>query len=258
MSIKNGFKVQSKTFEGPIEVLLNLIEKRKLLINDISLSQVTEDYLEYIKSNEIKSLKDSSDFIVVASTLLLIKSKSLLPTLSFTREEKESIVDLEKRLKIYQKIKEGSDLIKEIIEQGNKKTFLPKKIPKIILRKTKKKNVEIKSKNYTPTNIKQSILDVINNLPKKEESLNKAVIKKVISLETAIDSLTNRIKESLQMSFKNFSGYGNNKSEKVNVIVHFLAMLELVKQNVITVKQNNDFEDIEIETKEVSIPNYGQ
>ena len=102
----NGRKIlkflyrKTPQYEGPYNLLLHLIEERKLFINDISLSQVTEDYLNYI--NGFKNLETSqiSSFVVV-DTLILIKSKSLLPNLDLSKEEEGSIKDLEDRLKLY-------------------------------------------------------------------------------------------------------------------------------------------------------------
>jgi segregation and condensation protein A len=90
-------------------------------------------------------------------------------------------------------------------------------------------------------------------MPKKE-FVPKAVVQKVISLEEMMDSLADRITKSMKMSFRDFAGVG--KVEKVNVIVSFLAMLELVKQGIIQVRQDKDFHDIEIETNEVGVPSY--
>ena len=99
------FKVRVGEFEGPLELVLDLIEKRKMHISDVSLSQVADEFIEYIKSFEEFPIADSADFILVASTLLLIKSKSLLPNLQLTEEEQGSIEDLENRLASYKNIK---------------------------------------------------------------------------------------------------------------------------------------------------------
>src|ERR1035437_2307689 len=96
------FQIKTTGFEGPFGLLLNLIEKRKLFINDVSLSAVTEDYLSYM--NKLGGLPPSevSSFILVASTLLLIKSKSLLPNLDLSNEEEGDIKNLEERLRLYE------------------------------------------------------------------------------------------------------------------------------------------------------------
>src|SRR5258706_1534126 len=96
------YQIKIASFEGPLGLLLGLIEKRKLHINDVSLAQVTEDYLAHI--NKLGGLPPSeiSSFILVASTLLLIKSKSLLPNLDLTSEEEGDIRSLEERLRLYE------------------------------------------------------------------------------------------------------------------------------------------------------------
>jgi segregation and condensation protein A len=93
----------------------------------------------------------------------------------------------------------------------------------------------------------------LQKLPKIEK-LQQAIVRKVVSLEETIQKLTHRVKNNLQMSFREFAGVG--KEEKVNVIVSFIAMLELVKQGMIAVTQSDAYEDIKIETKEISTPSY--
>src|SRR5689334_22763292 len=102
-----SFTVKTQAFEGPLDLLLDLIEKKKLFVNDISLAKVTDDFIEHVKQFENLPMGEAAHFILVASTLLLIKSKSLLPDLNLTEDEKGDIHDLEIRLKIYQRIKEA-------------------------------------------------------------------------------------------------------------------------------------------------------
>ena len=99
------YLVNTHIFEGPLDTLLSLIEKRKLFISDISLAQVADDYISYVKGLENFPIADSAHFILIASTLVLIKSKSLLPTLTLSEEEEHSIDDLQARLREYQKYK---------------------------------------------------------------------------------------------------------------------------------------------------------
>src|SRR3989344_7599778 len=99
------YLVKTHIFEGPLDTLLSLIEKRKLFINDISLAKVADDYIAYVKSLSDFPIADSAHFILIASTLVLIKSKSLLPQLTLTEDEQHSIEDLEARLSEYQKYK---------------------------------------------------------------------------------------------------------------------------------------------------------
>jgi segregation and condensation protein A len=85
------FKIKTQVFEGPLDLLLTLVEKKKLFINDIALSQVTDDFIAHIQNFDKLPMGDSAHFILIASTLLLIKSKSLLPALTLTEEEEEGI-----------------------------------------------------------------------------------------------------------------------------------------------------------------------
>ena len=103
-----AFTIKTQSFEGPLDLLLELIEKRKLFIGDIALAKVTDDFISHIKQFENMPMGESAHFILVASTLLLIKSKALLPGLSLTEEEQGDIHDLETRLKIYKRIKDAS------------------------------------------------------------------------------------------------------------------------------------------------------
>jgi segregation and condensation protein A len=239
-----SFVVKQQAFEGPLDLLLSLIEKRKLFINDISLAKVADDYINHIKQFERFPIADSANFILVASTLLLIKSKSLLPTLELTEEEQGSIEDLENRLRIYQRMKDLSVHLKERF--GAHIIFAKNQSRKIV-------PVFSPDESMTVPNLLAAIRNVLRSLPKTEK-LAQVVVKKVISLEEMIENLTGRIKSSLRMSFKDFSNMG--KEEKVNVIVGFLAMLELVKQGIIAVTQEKRFDDIHMETKEVGVPRY--
>ena len=92
-----SYTIKTSIFEGPFSLLLHLVEKRKLFINDLSLVEVTEDYLNYLNSLEKLNPEEASNFLIVASTLLLIKSKSLLPNLSLTDEEKEFLYKASKK-----------------------------------------------------------------------------------------------------------------------------------------------------------------
>lgn len=245
---QGNYKVKLSQFEGPLDLLLNLIEKRKMFINEISLANIADDYISYISSLGHFPIAESAQFILIASTLLLIKSKSLLPTLDLTSEEQASVEDLENRLKLYKRIRDLSVHVQDrfgthiIFEKNQLRSYDPIFSP---------------DESMTIPHLLGAIRSVLQNLPKKE-SIPKAIIKKVISLEEMISSLTTRVQNSLRMSFKEFakSHGGDDKEHKVNIIVSFLAMLELVKQGIVEVSQEKDFEDIHIETQHIGVPRY--
>jgi segregation and condensation protein A len=239
-----SFTIKTTSFEGPLDLLLDLIEKRKLFINDVSLAKVTDDFISHVKQFDTLPMGESAHFILVASTLLLIKSKSLLPTLNLSEEEKGDIHDLETRLKIYKRIKDASVAINKIF--GNEMIFgQSHSIPTA--------PVFVPNPEFTLEKARMTLAELINRLPKKEK-LPNVVIQKVISLEDMIGTLTDRISKHLKMSFKDFSG--EHRGDKVNVIVSFLAMLELVKQGIVHVNQEQTFGDINMETQDVGIPRY--
>ena len=215
-----SFVIKQQSFEGALDLLLSLIEKRKFFVNDIAISKVADDYIEYIKKFEQFPIGDSANFILIASTLLLIKSKSLLPNLVLTEEEKSSIEDLQLRLKIYEQIRNASQFIKELFDKKIIFTSDPLKPRKITPFFSPDKNISL-------NNLSIGIKEILQNLP-KSEILPKAVVRKVINLEEVIENLATRIKSNLKMNFREFSPMG--KKERVNIIVSFLAMLELVKR----------------------------
>lgn len=249
------YKVKAGNFEGPLELLLSLVEERKFFVNDLSLAEVTNEYITYVnnlsKDNALKHISDVSSFVVVAATLILIKSKSLLPNLNLTTDETEKIQNLEDRLRLYQIIKNASIDIKtqfgvQVIFSAPERNFSDP--------------VWSPDKNVTPNIMLSSINSVFDNLPKKSVPLPEIEVKKVISIEEMIDNLTERIQNAISFSFKDFSSNfkGENVKEiKTNVIVSFLAMLELVREGIIDVIQNSNFEDITIEKqRQVDITNH--
>jgi segregation and condensation protein A len=241
-----SYKIKVSGFEGPFGLLLSLVEKRKLFINDVSLAQVTEDYLAYI--NKLGGLPPAeiSSFILVASTLLLIKSKSLLPNLDLTNEEEGDIRDLEERLRLYEIFTKLSVNIKNNF--GKKIIFAPLERRGGVL-------VFLPDDQITKESMMTFAQNVLGAMPKKT-ILPKVEVKVVISIEEMIDKLTERIKNSLKMNFKDFHGQNGStatREEKIVVIVGFLAMLELVRQGMIDATQEADSTDIFIEKTEVII-----
>ncbi len=245
--MSENFEIKTEVFEGPLDLLLNLIEKRKLLINDIALSQITDDYLQSVKEMNDEhgvSLEKNSHFILIAATLLLIKSKSLLPTLELTEEESQSIEDLEKRLKIYKRMKDVE------VKVGEMFLSTPQFFKKTV---THSEVIFSPSSQITIQGLLESMKGVVNTLPKFEKKVT-AIVQKVMSLEEMISRLTDRVKSSINMSFQEFSNF--DKKEKINVVISFLAMLQLVKDGIIEANQGSQGEDIHMQTREFGTPNY--
>lgn len=238
----SSFAIKTEVFEGPLELLLDLIEKRKLLINDISLASVTDEYMAYVHTLQENHLQETTQFVLVAATLLLIKSKSLLPVLELTEEETHSVADLEFRLKLYQLYRDKGQILSDNfgVNQLYEKTYIPNETP--LFTTDSRTNTE---------SLKEALLDVIRRFPKAVFRPQVAV-RKVMSLENMIKSVEERITRQFKLSFRDFV----DQKERAHVIVGFLAILELVKQGTVLVQQENRFHDIVIERDSIDTPKY--
>ena len=230
----NNFVVKTKDFEGPFSLLLEFIQKKKLDINDISLYKITDDYIKFIRENQFK-LYEVASFVNIAATLMLIKSRKLLPQLIITEEEEIEIDELKKHL-----------LIMKIFNTGNKE--IKKNFgKKILYKKLFKKNIEIKFRPSKNINIK-NILISIDELVGKSTFEKPKEIKKLkpqISLKEVIEKFSIRIKKYLKMNFSDL----NLSPDRKDTSVSFLAILELFKNNEIDLQQEQNFEEIIITSK---------
>jgi len=236
------FSIKTEVFEGPLPLLLHLIQKRKLFINDISLASVADEYIDYIKRGASLSIHSRASFIAVASTLLLIKSKSLLPTLELTQDEEEDIKKLELRLFFYKTIQEASQVhIGPLFLKYPSYGRTAKPLKEVIFSP---------DTQITRDSLHDNILDILRAIPEPQSKKPEVYIEKVISLEDMISSLTDRIQRSMKMSFNQFSDASHKETDqgkKVHVIVSFLALLELVRQGIVQADQGERHGDIEIE-----------
>jgi segregation and condensation protein A len=238
-----AFSFKSEAFEGPLELLIELVEKRKLLINDISLAAVTDEYIRHVSAMQEKSLPHTAQFIQLAATLLLIKSKSLLPVLELTKEEEATIDDLEDRLRLYQVYREAGSTLAGA--WGRTSLYAPRFI-------LPQDPLFVPDDWCTMSALQSAMQAVLQNLPKKD-SKPKVHVKPTISLEDMMLSLQKRIEVQLKTRFSDLRA---EAPEHKTVIVGFLAILELVKQGNVLVTQIRRFDDIEIELDEGTTPKY--
>ena len=239
-------RLKTENFEGPISLLLDLIERKKIPINDISLAAISGQFLDYLKTFEKIPYADTASFIETASILMLIKSRSLLPQIDISEEEQQSIKELERRLEIYKLIRDVSAALKNIY--GKTPMFARESFANV--------NVifDIKPSNLSLDNIFEAAKKVINFLP-EEEILPQAKVGRIIKLEEKISELAKRIQDNIQTCFSDFSGQNKcgiklSREElseiKTEIIVSFLALLELVKQGMAMADQENAFGDISV------------
>lgn len=236
--------IKTSVYEGPLDLLLELIEKRKLLINDIALASVTEEYIARVNSMESMPVGETAEFVALAATLLLIKSRSLLPLLTLTEEESRDIKELEYRLAVYQLIKDAAKGLGR--QAGGPQLYAGLGVPM--------EPMYIADPSVTLESLLGAARGLIAGFP-QNLTLPKVQVKTIVSIEEMIDRLQQRVASALRLSFKEFAGVGKNK-ERGDVIVSFLALLELVKQGIIKATQEGKYGDITLESDSVSTPSY--
>lgn len=226
------FQLSVKDFTGPLDVLLKMIEEKKMHISDVSLSSVADEYLAFLRSQEKLPVGQIADFLVIAATLMLIKSVSLLPNLELKPEEEQGIEDLENRLRIYKAIKDREEIVKNLF--GKKEIFFRDESggwPEVFA----------PSADISTGGLLSSLQDLIRLLPKPEK-LPEAVVEKIVSLEEVISDIASRISQAMSMKFKDYTD--QFAGDKKSIIVSFLGLLELVKQGTVDANQGELFEDI--------------
>jgi len=232
-----NFKLEK--FEGPLDLLLELIEKEELQITELSLAHVADQYLEHIKNNSNIHLENLAEFLSVASKLILIKSRALLPILEFSQEEEAEIKDLAKQLEEYKKFKEAALALGKIAQQGR-------------ISYAREGFSGIKAFFYPPENVnvydlKKYFQAVLAEIPIIEK-LEEEIVREVMTLEEKINDLQNVLRQRVETSFADITA---NATEKIDVIISFLAMLEMVKQRIIDVDQEELFREIKLRVKTV-------
>jgi len=229
-------KIKLEKFEGPLSLLLKLIEKEELDITQISLSKIADEYVEYIRSSATIDTDDLADFLLIAARLLLIKSKAMLPYLY--PEEEEGIDDLEKQLRIYKEFLDATKKVEAIL--GKKKFMFAREF-------NRKVALGDRSAFSPPKNLKkEEMADVFKSFLvkiKPAEKNGEAKIEVKINIEDRIAYIKNIIGNRLKMNFSKILSGAKTKTEK---IVNFLAMLELIKQREITAEQGSLFSEISL------------
>ena len=235
------YLVKSGEFEGPVHLLLQLIQDRKMHVSEVSLAAVTEDFLRYMSDHQL-SYSDVSSFIVVASTLVLIKARSLLPQMELTEEEEASIEDLTERVRQYALIQKYAEALApqyqknvafERVWQDRNPVFAPD--PQMTLQGL------------------QGIMEGIFAAFPVMEKLPEKAVKVVVRLEEVIENLSQRIQSGMAFhsrdlmdKYRNATDPTEKRQAKVFAVVSFLAILELVKKGIGNVLQDDQFGDIEL------------
>ena len=235
------FAVETSSYKGPLEALLELIESRELAISDISLAEVTDAYIAYVEKLPEMPLGETAQFVLVASTLLLIKSRSLLPTLSISDEERESVEELERRLAHFALVRNAARLLRK--EWGRAPLLFAKRAPH--------REAIFSPAESSAKKIYEAVRELIAHFPKLE-NLAQAVVAPILKLEEVIVHLRDRLSQTLRTRWSELIK-GRDKHE---AIVHFLAVLELVRSGNASATQQKLFSDILIEAESLAAPKY--
>ena len=245
-----NYKIHLEMFEGPLDLLLYLVKKDHLNIYDIPIAKVTQQYLEYINFMQLLDLDVVGDFLVMAATLMQIKSKMLLPASETPAEEEEEDprAELVKRLLEYEKFKQIAENLREK-ELSQQDIFKRQKTeaPLDAQGPSKEENVYFEA----------SIFDLINAFSQALKDIPKEVFYEVIKDQFTVEQKVHDILHLLLVEAEvKLSTLFNKSKDKLEVIVIFLAILELAKMKEIIARQDAAFEDIIISRNKDNIIPY--
>lgn len=248
------YSLKTTNFEGPLEKLLELIEERKLEINTVNIAEVTDGFLKYLKTLidvdrtavEKSSVADPvtmaliADFIAIASRLILLKSKSLLPDLTLTDEEEKDIKDLEGRLLLYAKVKDAMKLLMGAWESNAVMASRP-----YFLHANLGAHVFLPGEGLTQEALTHAMRGVLEEFKKWNVPI-ETIKEKIVSLEEIVKNVVERISHlGGNTTLKGIAG-SRGRSELVLI---FLAVLHLAREQLIHIEQESHFSDILVRNK---------
>ena len=235
------YAIKLENFEGPLDLLCYLIDKNKMDISEIKIADITEQYLEYIKNASDKlELEVASEFLVMATTLVLLKSKKLLPAVT---EEEDELTEEEllQRIIEYKQYKEISKQLKERYAENKKRFYkLPDKI------ELKEQKLE---KTYEANLIyeayKKAITQNTERINVNAKNIEKIAITETVSVASKVKDIFRELIRNSKFVFSKL--FSLNKCSKMEVITAFSGVLELTRRNKVTAEQTELFGDILIE-----------
>ena len=242
------YYVSLKQFEGPLDLLLHLITKAKVDIKDIFVSEITEQYLDYLNRMQEENLDVMSEFLVMAATLISIKAKMLLP-----REEKEEEEEEDPRAELVRRLLEYKMYkyeLKDMNLDAGKNYYKPATIPKEVLEYKEEidpaeviGDVTLAKLNEIFTQVMKRTVDRVDPVRSKFGTIEKDEVR----IEDKMDDIRASIRGLKGINFKTLLEI---QATKINIIVTFMAILELMKVGDITIRQDELFGDIIIDSLE--------
>ncbi|MBI2052230.1 MAG: segregation/condensation protein A [Candidatus Sungbacteria bacterium] len=227
------YHIKLEKFEGPLDLLHQLIESKKLEITEISLAEVSDQFLGYLKNSKRLALEDLADFLNVAGRLCLIKSRALLPFLQLTEAEEKDVQNLKEQLVEYQKYKELAGLLGRLDRKADRiyaRAYLAALEPIFYF-----------PKKLTGESLAGSLENLIHTLTLPQRIPQAHMVSK-ISLAQKLEEIQNKIKEKTELNFFQITDPKNSEEK----MVAFMAVLELLKRSQISAEQKINFEDIKL------------
>lgn len=246
-----GISYKLENFEGPLDLLLHLIEKNKVSIYDIPIVLITEQYLEYVSHMETEDLNVVSEFLVMAATLIDIKSKMLLPAeVNEEGEEEDPRAELVARLLEYKMYKYMAQELLEMEDGAGRHMYKEPTVPKEVAKYEPPVNLDQLLDGLTLAKLQSIFESVIKRRADKIDPIRSkfgTIRREPISLEMRIGSVMDYARLHRKFSFRQLL---ERQEDKLEVVVTFLAVLELMKMGKIHLTQENLFDDMNIETLE--------
>ena len=221
-------------FSGPLDLLLQLIEQEELDISQVSLAKVTDQYLAYLDEQKGLPANELADFLTIATKLLVIKSKLLLPQMA--DDEEDSAEQLEAQLRMYKEYLEASKKMETLLIQNNY-SFTRERLP-----------IDFRPKFSPPTGLTLADLtQVFEEIIKRVSyitELPQKIMERVVSLKETVSGIRDALGRAQKMNFKEVI---KNAKSKHEIVICFMALLELIKSGEAAVSQQGIFDEIEVE-----------
>ena len=236
-----SYSVHIEKFEGPLDLLLQLIESEKLEITEISLVQVTEPFVAHVRANQgTIPPEELADFLVIAAKLIYLKSRAILPELH--DPELDEGPDLAAQLRMYKVFSEAATRIGEMDRRGHQ-SFSRSSRP------LRERVVTFAPpEGVTGLTLNELYRRVIQRLQPLTQ-LTRAGVARAVTIEEKIEQLAHRVKSMMRVSFHRFMSEAKDRHE---MVVAFLALLELMRQRTVVVNQESLFQDIQLEAVQPS------
>lgn len=237
----NKYKIKIENFEGPLDLLCHLIDKNKMDICDIRISEITDQYIAYLNEMESMNLEIASEFLIMASTLLYLKSKSLLPSNDLEDEKELTEEELLRRIIEYKKYKEITKNLREAFENSHKRFFKAQEVIEL-----PKQKLEV---NYTKEIIPEIYKELVQRneqkLNQNAQNIEKIAITDTYTVESKVKVMFKELIHKKRFVFNKL--FSSKKCNKQEVVTAFTGLLELSRRSKVITEQEEIFGDITVE-----------